>query len=144
MARRNPSLARVNARLAAIPDAVKKALLPALAKSGDELADTVRGLAPVDQGDLRDSVAVTLPGQQTPPHSQPGGSTVARENQVIVTVGNDAVRYPHLVEHGHLTVDGGHVPAQPFFWPAYRLRKARITGRINRAVTKAAKDNWNK
>lgn len=94
----------------------------------------MRTLAPEDTGDLRNSIQYTMPGDSTPPYSQPGGSTVAKENQVLVTVGNSEVRYPHLVEYG--TAD---TTAQPFFWPAYRLGKKRIVNRIKRAVSKAVK-----
>ena len=130
---------RLARRLNAIPKAVVNAVQPALRQSGDELAGTMRQLAPVDTGDLRDSIEVTLPGQSTPPYSQPGGSKVAGENQVLVTAGNEDVRYPHLVEYG--TADAG---AQPFFWPAYRLKKKRLTNRIKRSVSKAVKTEWRK
>lgn len=126
---------RLRRRLDAIPAAVKEAVTPALVKSGNELAQTMRQLAPVKTGALRDSIAVTLPGQATPPYSQPGGSVVALENQVLVTAGNSDVRYPHLVEYG--TTD---TVAQPFFWTAYRLNKKRLTSRIKRAIRKAVKD----
>jgi HK97 gp10 family phage protein len=126
---------RLSRKLAAIPKAVKEAVVPALAKSGVELSSTMRLLAPVDSGDLRDSIHVTFPRETTPPYSQPGGSTTARENQVLVTVGNDQVRYPHLVEYG--TAD---TKASPFFWTAYRLKKKRLANRIKRAISKAVKE----
>lgn len=121
----------------AIPKAVKEAVRPALQKSGDELAATMRAIAPEDTGALKGSIAVTLPGQSTPAYSQPGGSQVAGEIEVLVTVGNADVRYPHLVEYG--TKDA---PAQPFFWPAFRLSQKRLANRIKRAVAKAVRDGW--
>lgn len=129
-------LDKLNARLAAIPQGVKDALQPALAQSGDELKDRIQGLAPVDTGALRDSVAVTTAGNTTPPYSQPGGSMVVPENSVVVTVGNSEVRYPHLVEYGtHDTT------AQPYFWPAWRLSKSRIKNRLTRAIRKAIREH---
>lgn len=122
-------------RLAAIPAAVKQAVVPALLKSGEELAGRMKHLAPKDTGALADSIAVTPPGSSTPPYSQPGGSRVAAENQVLVTAGNDGVRYPHLVEHGT-----AEAPAQPYFWPAYRLSRTRIANRIKRAARKAVRE----
>ncbi|KQZ50914.1 hypothetical protein ASD54_11015 [Rhizobium sp. Root149] len=121
----------------AIPKAVREAVQPALTKSGEETADAQRTLAPVDEGQLRDSIQVTLPGQATPKYSQPGGSRVAGENEVIVTAGNSEVRYPHLVEYGT-----SKAPAQPFFWPGYRLMKKRAANRIKRAIGKAVRENW--
>lgn len=126
---------RLKRRLEAIPRAVKAAMVPALAKSGQDLATMQRVLAPRDSGALQDSIAVTLPGETTPPYSQPGGSRTAKENEVLVTVGNTDVRYPHLVEFGTATA-----AAQPYFWPAYRLMKKKMANRIKRAIRKAVRD----
>ncbi|SEB43403.1 phage protein, HK97 gp10 family [Nitratireductor aquibiodomus] len=132
---KNPGLTRLQKRLDAIPRAVKQAVQPALKTSGDELAHRMRALAPEDTGALKRSIAVTPPGGTTPPYSQPGGSQTATENQVLVTVGNSEVRYPHLVEYGTANAE-----AQPYFWPAYRLTRKRITNRIKRAMRKAVKE----
>lgn len=126
---------RLKRRLEAIPKAVKQAVQPALAKAGTDLAVTMRLLGPVDTGDLRESIYITLPGETTPPYSQPGGSRTAGENEVLVTVGNDDVRYPHLVEYGTAEAE-----AQPFFWPAYRLKRKKIANAIKRAIRKAVKE----
>lgn len=139
MARTSDQLRRLQRRLAAIPKDVKAAVEPALIKSAEELADRMKALAPEDSGDLKNSIAVTLPGQSTPPYSQPGESRVAGENEVIVTVGGEDVRYPHLVEYG--TAD---TEAQPFFWPAWRLSRKRIANRIKRAIGKAVRDGASK
>jgi len=128
---------RLAKRLAAIPPAVKAAVQPALIKSGDELVARMQALAPVRSGALKASIEATYPGQATPAYSQPGGSRVAKENEVLVTAGNAEVRYPHLVEYGT-----SHSPAKPFFWPAYRLTKQRIKNRLKRAVSKAVRENW--
>lgn len=126
---------RLKKRLAAIPRAVKEAVVPALLKSGEELADRMKALAPEDTGALKESIAITPPGGTTPPYSQPGGSRTAGETQVLVTAGNDEVRYPHLVEYGTAEAE-----AQPYFWPAYRLTKKRAVNRIKRAARKAVRE----
>jgi len=128
---------RLQRRLAAIPKAVKSAVHPALIQSGNEMAGTMKALAPRDTGALAESIEVTPPNSPTPPYSQPGGSRIAAENEVLITVGNEDVRYPHLVEYGTQ-----HAPAQPFFWPAFRLLRKRATSRIKRAVSKAVKSEW--
>lgn len=133
----SPQLTRLQRRLEAIPAKVKEAVQPALRQSGDELVGTMRQLALKDTGALEESIVATPAGQMTPPYSQPGGSTVVPENAVVVTAGNTDVRYPHLVEFG--TVD---TTAQPFFWPAFRLTRKRITNRIKRAISKAVRENW--
>jgi HK97 gp10 family phage protein len=132
-------LERLLKRLDAIPKEVKEAVKPALEKSGQELVDRMELLAPEDTGALKDSIVMTPPGQSTPPYSQPGGSRVAGPNEVLVTAGNSDVRYPHLVEYGT-----AKTPAQPYFWPAFRLTRDRIQRRLKRAISKAVKDGWEK
>lgn len=140
MARKDDNgLAATMAAFDRVIKAPREAVLPALKKSGEELAAAQKGLAPVDTGALRDSIEVTLPGQSTPPYSQPGGSRVADETQVLVTAGNSDVRYAHLVEYGTAEAE-----AQPFFWPAFRLLRKRLQNRINRAAKKAVKEAWGK
>src|SRR5262245_22399491 len=125
----------------AIPLAVRAAVMPALEKSGQELVATMKQLAEPsrDTGDLIDSIVMTPAGQTTPPYSQPGGSKIVPENAVLVTAGNKDVRYPHLVEYGT-----AKAPAQPFFWPAYRLLKRKIGSRIKRSIGKAVREEWRK
>ena len=133
----SPQLERLKRRMNAIPPAVREAVTPALVKSGEELVARQRALVPVNTGALHDSIEMTPPGGTTPPYSQPGGSTTAGPNQVLVTAGNEDVRYPHLVEYGV-----AHAPAQPFFWPAFRLSRKRIANRIKRAIGKAVREGW--
>lgn len=122
-------------RMQSIPKAARKAVQPALATGGYEIAEAMEVLAPEDTGDLKGSIAVTLGGQTTPPYSQPGGEAVVPENQVAVTAGNTDVRYPHLVEYGT-----ANTPAQPFFWPGFRLARKRAQQRITRAIAKAMRE----
>ncbi|MBD9493195.1 HK97-gp10 family putative phage morphogenesis protein [Ensifer sp. ENS01] len=133
-------LAETLAAFDRIARAPREAVLPALMKSGHELAAAQKALAETsrDTGALIDSIEVTAPSQHTPPFSQPGGSRVAGETEVLVTVGNEDVRYAHLVEYGTANAE-----AQPFFWPALRLLRKRLQNRINRAAKKAVKDAWN-
>lgn len=130
-------LERLKRRLRAIPAAVKEDVQRTLLKQANDLADSMRNLAPVDTGALRDSITVTPGGQSTPPYSQPGGSKVVPENAVAVTVGNAEVRYPHLQEFGT-----AKAPAQPYFWPAYRLHKTRIKRAIARSIGRAVRKHW--
>ncbi|TJZ93846.1 HK97 gp10 family phage protein [Paracoccus gahaiensis] len=128
-------LSKFQKRMAAIPLAARAAVQPALAASAYEIADIIESLAPEDDGDLKNSVAVTLAGQSTPAYSQPGGSQVVPENAAAITVGNTDVRYPHLVEHGT-----SKAAAQPFFWPGFRFGRKRALDRIKRAVGKAIRE----
>lgn len=130
---------RLKRRMMALPKAVREAASRATLEGAEELAKSMRNLAPVDTGDLRDSIVVTPGGRTTPPYSQPGGSSTVPENSAVVTAGNTDVRYPHLVEYG--TKDAA---AQPFFWPAVRSKKKKIANRVKRSISKAARDEWKK
>jgi HK97 gp10 family phage protein len=131
-------------RTLAAMDRVKRApremITKALLTTANEVASAQRHLAESsrDTGALIDSITVTPPGHSTPPYSQPGGSRVAGELEVIITAGNSDVRYAHLVEYGTAKSE-----AKPFFWLALRLLRKRAENRINRAARKAVKDAWN-
>jgi hypothetical protein len=116
---------KLKARLAAIPLAVRQAVLPALMTSANELADRIRVLVPDLHGALKDSIKVTQ----------------VSETKVTVSEGGPDAPYALHVEYGHMA-NGKHVPAEPHFWPAYRLTKKRIQSRTKRAITKAVKTQW--
>ena len=130
-------LAKTLAAMRCAKDAARAAIMPELEQAGRDIAVTMRVLAPVDSGDLRDSIHVTYPGQSTPPYSQPGGSRTAKETEVLITAGNEEVRYPHLVEHGTSDAE-----AQPFFWPGWRLHRKKVRDRIARRFRKNLRDAW--
>lgn len=135
----NNGLAATLAAMERVKQAAKEAAMERMIKGAQEVADAQRQLVPVDEGHLRDSITVTMPGQSTPAHSQPGGSTVAGENQVIVTAGNSDARYPHIIEHG-----SSRHEAQPFFFPAYRLFRDKVKRGTSSAFTRTAKKEWNR
>lgn len=122
-------------RMRAIPLAARLAVQPSLVKGAEEIAALQRSMAPVDDGDLKNSITVTGPGQTTPPYSQPGGALTVPENAAAITVGNSDVRYPHLQEFGTK-----HHAAQPFFWPGFRMGRKRAVNRIKRAIGKAIRE----
>ncbi|MBN9333625.1 HK97-gp10 family putative phage morphogenesis protein [Devosia sp.] len=132
-------IGRLRRRFAEMRTNIEEATQPALVKQANTMADTMRQLAPEDDGDLIDSIEVTEGGKSTPAYSQPGGQMVVPANAVAVTVGNHAVRYPHLQEHGTTK----H-PAQPFFWPAVRLHDKKSRQAIKRAIGAAVRKNWGK
>ncbi|ODT57544.1 MULTISPECIES: HK97-gp10 family putative phage morphogenesis protein [Paracoccus] len=128
-------LSKFQRRMAAIPQAARAAVQPALSQGAYDIADIIEDLAPEDTGDLKGSVAVTLAGAATPAYSQPGGALIVPENAAAITVGNSDVRYPHLQEYGTSKQE-----AQPFFWPGYRLGRKRALNRIKRAIGKAIRE----
>ncbi|MBA4776684.1 MAG: HK97 gp10 family phage protein [Rhizobiales bacterium] len=137
---------RLKRRLERIPKAVREQTQPAITSAAQDVANVMKALAPVDDGDLRDSIEVTAGGQKTPPHSQPGGSTVVPENAAMITAGNSKVRTAHLVEFGtRAHIAGGMfegaqipaIPAQPFFFPGYRMSRKKAAAKIKRAMSKS-------
>ena len=135
-------LEALRAKLKAMPEGIKQEVRTSLVQSANEIASTARALAPVEDGDLRESIVVTEPGKLTPLHSS-GGSHKVGDMAAAVTAGNAAVRYAAPVEFGH---DGDGKPEgaapRPFFWPAYRSKKKRVRSRTARAINKAAKKIW--
>ncbi|MCF6370976.1 HK97-gp10 family putative phage morphogenesis protein [Rhizobium halophilum] len=130
-------LGNVMAAMDRLKAEARAAVMESLTKGATHIAVTARTFAPVDSGDLRDSIEVTPPGAHTPPYSQPGGSRVAGENEVIITAGNEDVRYAHLVEYGTANAE-----AQPFFWPAYRLNAAKIKRNAASLFKRRLKKAW--
>lgn len=125
-------LERAKRRLLEIPKAARKAAERQVVIEAHKLAGKMKGIVPVDQGDLQDSITVTEGGQRTPSYSHPGGSHVVPEGAAEVTAGNSAVRYAHLVEYGTKQAQ-----SQPFFWPAVRVERPKIRRRIGQAIRKA-------
>lgn len=117
--------------------AAKEAAMQRLIKGAGDVAAAQRQLAPKDTGDLADSIAVTLPGQSTPPYSQPGGNRVAGENQVIVTAGNTDVRYAHLVQYGT-----SKTAARDYFWAPYYLYLDTMKRAVASAFGRTARKEW--
>lgn len=148
MARGMRGLAKLNRKLRNMPPAARAAARIAVVQGANEIAAIQRNLAPVDDGDLKDSIHVTPPNGTTPPYSQPGGSRTAGPEEAIVTAGNIKVKYPHLVEFGAAPhkaggmFEGAQHPgtaAQPFFWPGYRAVRKRVRSRVTREINKAIK-----
>lgn len=129
---------RLEQRLNAIPVAILEALRPALMRSGEDVARYWRTLAPddpnSDQPDYRSSITVTGPGETTPPYAEGGGTRTAKANQVLVTGGDEGVRYGHILEFGSSKME-----AQPSMLPAWRIAKPKILPRLARAGTAAIK-----
>lgn len=131
---RNKSSEALSRRLEQIPAEILVALRPALVQGAEDVASNMRALVPVDEGDLKASIAVTGPGGTTPAYAQGGASVTAGVNQALVTVGNPEVRTGHIVEFGSVKMD-----ARPFMRPSFRLAKRKVENRITRAISKAIK-----
>lgn len=132
-------VARLQRRLEALPERVREAAQASVVKRATPMADMMRRLAPddpaTDAPDLKSSIVITPPGQPTPAYSQPGGSKVAGPLEAVITVGNEDVRYPHLLEYGTSKME-----AQPFFWIVVRLLQQSTKRGVKRDIAKAVRD----
>lgn len=140
---------RLLKKMAAIPAEIRKEMAAAIRQGADEIVGLQKRLAPVQSGDLRDSI-VASSGKAAPKYStfkgKSGGGESDPDLSVTISAGNAKVRYSHLVEFGtapHL--NGGKfagtqnpgTPARPFFFPAYRALRRKVKGRITRSTKKA-------
>lgn len=108
-------LKEVKTALRQLPDATAKNVIRrVLRKAGQPIADRARELAPVDEGDLKDSIAVStkLSKSQRRKHRKGG------KDDVEVFVGAGPHPQAHLQEFGT-----SEFPAQPFMRPAWDQHK---------------------
>lgn len=117
--------ARLLRRMQRIPPEVKKALRTQLEKNANELVQTVKNFAPVDDGLLRASVM------------QEDASDATKISRRVSADAKDEKGRPYgrWVEFGTTKSE-----ARPFFWVSYRLKKRRFKSRMARAAKKAIAD----
>lgn len=122
-------------RLARIPASVKAAVRPALNQAADEMVRSARVMVPkgdtkalsqsIRKEDGRDELQILV---------KAGGPTTTKPVRSGASATYD---YAAAMEFGTRKV-----AAQPYFWPAYRLNKKRMSSRIRRAITKAVKEGF--
>ncbi|MHA6692041.1 HK97-gp10 family putative phage morphogenesis protein [Devosia sp. A449] len=129
---RSPQLARFARRMKAIPAGVRAAVKPALDQSAAELVGTMKRIAPHEDGDLQGSIEAQAGKHELARQVVAGGEATT----VPVRDGADA-EYDYALAQELGTVD---MPANPFFFPAFRLLRKRLNNRIRRSIRKAVKD----
>lgn len=114
-------LSELQTALRELPDATAKNVIRrVLKKAGQPIADRARELAPVDEGDLRDSIKVgtRLSGNQRRKHRK------AQKDDVEMFVGAGPHPQAHLQEFGT-----SKFPPQPFMRPAWdQHKRAALNG----------------
>lgn len=115
---------------ATVPE-IDKNLRKALAEGGDEMVDKAQRLAPNDTGELDLSIEWYW--------SKKTQETDAKSPAIVISAGStdtsDKAFYARWVEFGTV-----FMRRRPFFFPAYRLLRRKIRGRMTRAITKALKN----
>ncbi|QBX38668.1 HK97 gp10 family phage protein [Brevundimonas sp. S30B] len=120
-------------RMKAIPAEVKKAARAQLRANAEELVETIKRFAPEEDGALRNSVR------------QQDVSTSTRIARRVQAGGALTTKPVRKSEKGAPTYDYAlaqefgteRMPANPFFWPAWRLLRRRMRSRMTRAARKA-------
>jgi len=138
---------RMRARHAAIPKAVAESIQPVLQSAATDIVKEMQRECPVSkdrahgnpQGALRDSIQFTAGGESTPAYSAPGGQQIVDLAAVLITAGNDRVRYSHFVEYGTIKM-----AAEAYFWPAIRLLSQRTKAKIQTAFSQVVTDEWSR
>jgi len=144
---------RLKRKLASLPIAARQEMRAALEKSAAEIVDLQRRFVPVKSGTLRKSIGYTFgdyAAQNANVRGVSGSSGTSKDKDLSVTVhaGDASAFYAAFVEFGTAPhVNRGRFagsqhpgsPAEPFFYPGWRLGKKRAKGRIARAVNKAAR-----
>jgi hypothetical protein len=127
------NLAKLQARLGKVPEAVRQALADQLAKEAEDLVAAEQRAAPVSEledhpGQLRDSI------QSYPNPDRP------LSFRIIAAARDKAGRlFARYVEFGHTTAGGKYVPAHAFWFPTYRARRKAMRRRLTAAPRKALK-----
>lgn len=131
-------------KLALIPQSVLDAVRLELEKQATEIVEMMKRFAPVEDGVLRNSIGWTWgdapAGSMTigTVKSPDGGKQYASMRITIYAGGKVNGRdafYARFQEFGTLTM-----PANPFFFPAYRLRSKAAKTAITKATRKAIRD----
>ena len=138
-------------KLALLPDAARQEIAKAINQSAEEIAAAQRRQAPKRTGALERSIVVSR-GGAVPKYASVGRAGATDKGDpdltVIVSAGNSAVRYAHLVEFGTAPhenkglYEGSQHPgakAKPFFFPVYRSYRKRVKSRMTRATKKTAR-----
>jgi len=125
-ARRKDDLFRALRR--SVP-AVQDALRDELAKAGDHFVAKASTFVPRDTGDL----AASIKWEWT----QNTVADQSRSPAIVVMAGDEDGGDAEHVRHVEFGTEFSR--KQPFFFPAYRLERRKIKGRLTRAMTKALK-----
>lgn len=125
-------LDKLKAKFAALPQAAQDQIRKAMEEGAAEMVRLAKGLAPVDQGELRESIGWVWGA--APKGSLAFSTGGSGQDKIAIFAGNDSAYYARWVEFGTI-----NQPAQPYFFPAYRTLKKSMRSRTNRAIVKAVK-----
>ncbi len=141
-------LAALLKKMELIPVKVVEAAKAALEENAVEIVALMRKLVPVESGALRDSIGWTwgdAPAGSITIGTVKGGKADGRAYGSLVITIYAGTRNKSLGERdafyaGFQEFGTKNMPANPFFYPAYRAKRGSARARVTRAVKKAVKD----
>lgn len=136
--------------LKTIPAQMRPELREAVRKGATVVVAAQRALAPVDDGDLKESIVFGMGDAGDVPYAAfKAGGGGDPDLTAMITAGNSKVRYAHLVEFGTAPhpqggqFEGTQHPGTPprgFFLPGYRA----VRPIVKKLMRKAVRDGANK
>ena len=134
---------RLRARLAKIPDIAREAAAAAMEEGAQEIVDAMKKAAPVQTGDLRDSIGWTW--GDLPPGTFMIDEIRSGRNQgdqyatlrIKIYAGNREAFYARFQEFGTRSQ-----PAQSFFFSTWKAKRAEFRRKIRARVRTAIKETW--
>jgi HK97 gp10 family phage protein len=125
----NVSVERFRRLTAELKAEVRREAIAELNRQAEDLARIIESVAPRHEGVLKTTVRVVPGKKETQVMVIAGGARTLRQG-----VTSPAYDYARADEFGTT-----HMPAKPFFFPTYRLRKKRMRAAIKRKITAAIK-----
>jgi HK97 gp10 family phage protein len=148
-------LSGLTRKLNKLKTAPRASIAAALDASADDMVRTMRRIAPKDKGALQASIrkekyddGLTVVVRAGGPLTTKAVRKGVKAKDVAAGVakvepGGAAEKgvydYALAVEFGFRTEDGGHVPAQSFFFPTVRVKRKSVKTRVSRALGQAIK-----
>jgi hypothetical protein len=130
------------------PAEVRPATTEALRQNGEEVVPVMKRAAPVDDGNLQQSINWKFgpPPKGTLGITEDRTPNIPDDLRISIFAGGKSAPHAHLVHYGtgpRQQADGsstGVMPPKPFFFPCIRAYRRRMRNRIVRAARKALKD----
>jgi hypothetical protein len=129
---RNPSVEDYKQRLMRVAAAAANAGYAAALQGAREIGQAMKAAVPRDKGTLAESIRLETDDYNGRVAIKAGGPTTTRPVRKGASVKYD---YALGQEYGN-----AQNPAQPFFWPNWRLHRKSARSRINRAMKKAIEE----
>jgi HK97 gp10 family phage protein len=129
-------LARILKKMDRLATAPRDAIRRAIETGAAEVTAMQRHMVQEDDGDLKGSIRTEDGEHDLQTVIAAGGKATTRP----VRNGADA-DYDYALANEFGTSD---MTARPFFYPAWRLMKRRVVGRVNRVARKAIREVWDK